>query len=80
MAHRFDDFAAGKCLYLLSASRKCDDEASVAVHRTRRRVKRVRWRDGQPRACGCGRIVFWVAIIGGRECGSRHSGDLGFPS
>ena len=36
-SHRFDDFAAGKWLYLLSASRKCDEEASVAVHRKRRR-------------------------------------------
>ena len=37
LAQRFDDFAAGKWMQLLRASRKCDEEASVAMHRKRRR-------------------------------------------
>ena len=37
LAQRFDDFAAGKWMQLLHASRKCDEEASVAMHRKRRR-------------------------------------------
>ena len=35
--NHFDDFAAGKWMQLLHASRKCDEEASVAMHRKRRR-------------------------------------------
>ena len=37
LAQRFDDFAAGKSMQLLHANRKCDEDASVAMHRKRRR-------------------------------------------